>query len=280
MQIYRVLMNEFSEGERISREGFIRQNYEDEKEEVLSTFESVLLLKYIRATNNHWGKKKLTKALVDFIKERKAFFNEFDDNSWKWINKCVRRAMTREIMITKEISVTKNELKVISSIPSIKQQKFIFVALVLSKINFDHTLQWIISKGGEPFFYCYFQLWWLHQITKLAKISMSKDKFFEFFRYLNDRKLIHQTEGKHNFYTGKDSSPKFQLLFAEEEGEPVITITSLDNLIEQYKPICPECEQIIEQPTNHSNLCKNCYRAKRKEDIRLNVQNFRAKQSV
>ena len=250
------MLNEDKEIERIMRDGF--KNNE-------MNFRELRLVAKNYLWNFGYTKHKTEKMLNVFCMEHDKNFNEVKDK--KILKSAIKGASKREIQGTKAIPVYKKELEAIETLKNFKVQKIAFVMLVLSK--FYH------KDGGKNY---YFGLDGISEAIGISKMRLSKRMFNNYTGDMETAGLIESP------IRGRKESNYVILKYVEEGGEIAFEV----NTGEEYQIInryisyyggeiicCSSCGKPVIKKARNSRMCEECWREKRKADIRYNVAKFR-----
>ena len=222
--------------------------------------ELIILAKYFRDEKNK-NDREIKESLISFCKEYDEDFNEI--LSRKKIADAVRISKKYKIKKDTDICITKKEIESINTFEEYKIRKVLFVMAVISKyLKYNHDGD---NKNVEDKSY-YVSSCSFINILKMAKVNVSK----------NERKRILYKIDQSGLITTLPTGC-FKVNFIDENSEKFVTIKSLNNIIDYYPKICANCGAIIENNPKNHNLCPNCYKEKRREDVKNNVRRYRVK---
>jgi len=172
----------------------------------------------------------------------------------KMLDSIAKNFKKGKLRVPKDIYVTKKEIVEIKSLNDYKQEKVLFILLVLSKIY----------NNDDNNFYANMKF---SKVIKMAKVTLSKAEKI---------KIIHDLEMS-GLVSSNMVSGYFKINFVDLSSEPLIEITDLDNIIDYYPFYCKKCGKQLEKINYKKELCDNCYKEKRREDIKNNVKSYREK---
>lgn len=201
-----------------------------------------------------FNKIETREKIVEYAKKIDSNFNEIiSDNSLDFALKNFGKAQLR---VGNPVIIYFDEINKIRQIKSIKEQRIIFVMLVVSK-SFNK------SKTGD-----YYYNGLLSDAFRLAKMTgIPKNERIEIIHSLAKNGIIEP-----NLNGG------YKIVIAnktEQEHEENIIISDFDNIMDKFPAICPICKKTMYGIPKRRNCCDECYEIKRREDIRKNVRKFR-----
>lgn len=162
-----------------------------------------------------------------------------------------------ELRAGEPIVICANEIEKIHTIKSIKEQKVIFIMLVISKI-FNK------SKDAD-----YYYNGSLSDVFRLARLSNSpKTERIDIIHNLSKNKYIEP-----NLHGG------YKICLTDKDrvcGIGDIIIEDFDNMADKFPAICSICGERIEGKPKRRTYCDECYNKKRRNDIKNNVSKFRS----
>lgn len=232
------------------------------------TYEDLsILAKYFKYIGKN--KTQIEKSLVEFCENNNPNFNEilFRDKIENAIRTCDKFGIRLHI----DVPITKNELNIIKNCGDYKRQKILFVMLVVSKYFKYNDTRLTPKKNSDHDNDFYVNIKWI-DILKMAKVNVSKIERRDIIYDLEQSELVTIIKRRNN----KKNGTSFQVNFIDENSEPTIIIDNMDDIISFYFFNCEKCGKIISRAKRHS-LCEECYKEKRKEDIKNNVKNHRNK---
>jgi hypothetical protein len=254
----RFKFNELNEAESVYKNGFTGTE--------LDFGEAYLLAKYLRVVKGY-GKTKIQKSINEYGEKQSPYFNDILER--EIIGKVIRLAM-KQTSLTNSLPVTisKTELEKINSIGGFEARKIMFVMLVIARAK----------KMRKPYESEKLFLDYAHnkQIKKLANVRAGSHKYNSFLYDLSQLKYMY-TFVVHNY---EETSLNMGILIADkpgEESEPAITVTDFDNILSYLPLTCPNCHKVLESKPKRRDICDECYKEQRKEDIRNNVKSHRSK---
>jgi len=196
--------------------------------------------------------EQVEKEILLFCNKHIAYFNS--EMYYKAIDKMLKMAKESGIRHNTEICITQAELDKIQTVTNLNQQKILFVMLVTYKVKNCKSFK--ISR---------------RELFKLSSVSGKYEATLNMLQQLTQLKLIGINTNGYRWVT-----------FANDESEPVITITNFDDFILEYmkylgEPIgnCQVCGKLIELTGNKKLYCGECWGDLRREQVRQNVNNYR-----
>jgi hypothetical protein len=209
------------------------------------------------------NKTQIRKSLIDFCTKYNPEFNEilYRVNIEYAINNAQKYGLKLPILI----SITRSEIESIMKADGHNKQKILFVMLAFSKYSkynntrFDKSLY---EKYGDNFYVNDKNTY----VLKMAKVNMNKSSRINLFFELNKDGFIDPT-----------FSGAYKLLYVNEESPVEIVIDDMDNLIDFFPLVCDNCGKKINKKSEKKNFCDECYKEKRREDIKNNVKTHRNK---
>jgi predicted RNA-binding Zn-ribbon protein involved in translation (DUF1610 family) len=249
-------MNSFNENCDI--ENLLANGFKDNR----INFNDLALLTKKYYWNDGYKKSKITDLLVEFSKKWDKNFNEIIDR--KTIKDAVNNGMKRNIRNAKEINIYKEEIELIENIGDFKYQKIAFIMLFLSKMNHSEDSEFYnLSRDKDAL------------VIKLSQANISKKEYKFLLQVLEERKFIFVVK------PGKNEKNYEQILYAKKEGEVVFAVGD-NNAVQKYVDYyggeffyCSNCGKKVMRKTNNQYLCGDCWKEKRRTDIRKSVNKFR-----
>lgn len=187
-----------------------------------------LLVRYL--VNSGETRSEILSFINSFMSD---IIPKFSIEEWEpYIDKYIRRAKKRKILELEYVPVTQKELDKIKKVNDKTKEKLLFTLLVLAKYNnlksgIDHNNSWVNFDEKTIF--------------KLARIGCP----------LRERdKLIHELIVDGYIKNSKKiTSLNMQVLFVDNESDPVLKITDMRELGFQYEELLPN---------NKVRRCINC----------------------
>lgn len=212
-----------------------------------------LLARYFKSIG--MNSSKIREGLLEFCKKYNTGFNEllYEVNIRRAVESCKKYHM-REHM---DIIITQEELNSIRTLSDYKQQKVLFVMLVIAKF-FKLNPAAIEVREHDYYVNAKFA-----QIVKLAKVNVDKAERNSILYALNSSGLIET-----NLFGG------YRITFVSE-GDTAITITDMDNMVAFFPFFCSKCGKQMDKKLPRHDMCKECYKEKRKENVKINVKKHR-----
>jgi hypothetical protein len=213
----------------------------------------------------YWNAKglpieKIDEQLEAFLFNDDPYYN--DVVNLKWFENCLKWGMKRKMKIREPVTITKNELNMIDRIQNVNAQKLYFVMLVMAKA--------LRTKKGDRLF--------LNFNTKNGKVENSIKKIWgcrtNMGFTMHDLFVAGYIDRSEQYKMNQDDF-YYELFQFDDNSEPAFIVTDFDNCVKLLVPRCNNCKCELPAKTKHSGLCPDCYKAKRKEDIKLNVRKFR-----
>jgi len=225
--------------------------------------ELFILAKYFRDEEGK-NDREIKDILNEFCTKSQVGFNEI--LSRKKISNAIRSSKKHKTKMNIEININKKEIDSIKMLKNHHLQKILFVMLVISKyLKSNYIPKNKISKNNKYYVYSYNFL----KILKMAKINVEKYK----------RKVLLYNLEQSGFITTFPNG-YFEINIACDDPEVVITIQSLDNIVDHYVITCDSCGRTIDNISKMHNLCQECYKKKRLEDVNKNVKKHIEKSKI
>lgn len=213
-----------------------------------------LICKYLG--NGEQDKNELENRLLDFCsdcrREGKIQFDPFYREYMIPFNNAVETASKKTIQDRFPIPITLNEWRTIKQIDNEEIQRLLFVMLVVAK--YFHIL---IKRYNLPYTTDYRVDMSDAKIRKLAKVKLHRDSAASRTNYrdwLRDNGYI-RLSGRNQIY----------VLFAEDSGEVIETVTDYDHLNLHYDRLCGKsigsckvCGRLFRQ--SKTKLANYCYK--------------------
>lgn len=194
----------------------------------------------------------------------------FDESYYSnLISDAIKRAYKTPFYNIKNISVTKTELEIISSLNNLRAEKILFVLLCMAK---QQSIANAFTNGLVKYS--------LPDLCKLARISVPAD----------DREYIIYNIIQHGFlgYPKKNNTQCLIVNFIDD-GEPVLSLDETDCQELAYIYLnwknngkgytrCQRCNRLIKQSkTKPKKYCEECAKEVEKENVRERVRRHREK---
>jgi len=228
------------------------------------TYEDLsILAKYFKYIGKN--RSQIERSLIEFCENNNPNFNEilFRKKIEYAIKSCDKFGIRLHIVVP----VTNNELDIIKNCGDYKRQKILFVMLVVAKYFKYNDTRLTPKKNNihDDDFYVNIKL---VDILKMAKVNISKIERRDIIYDLEQSELITLIKRR----TGGIS---FQINFIDENSEPNIIVTDMDNIIDFYYFNCEKCGRQITNRAKRHDLCEECYREKRKSTYRESKRKYR-----
>jgi group I intron endonuclease len=140
-----------------------------------------------------------------------------------------------------DIAITKNELKIIKSLNTYREQKLLFALLVLSKYYF-------LSNNN----YNYFYHKKISSLFAFANVHTSKEK----------QDIIINSFIKMGYISNIDNGLKIN--FIDNDSDVVIFTNKILETMELLPSYCSVCGKQIEKKVHNHEYCKECWKTKNK----------------
>ena len=215
----------------------------------------IVIAKYLKymGEENHNIRIKLNKICIDTDKT----FNQVI-NGWKII-KAINSTKTYRLRTPFPVTITKAEMESIQQFSDYSSQKIFFVLLVYSKLlkyaNTRIKPSTRLRNINEFFVNERFS-----NIIKVARVSLRKDK-------RND--LIHDAFLKG--YIDGTTYGGLRVKFVNENSEPLIIVTDLENIVLHYQRYMGEkiagcvCGRLFLKKNNRHSMCRTCWKDRLRE---------------
>lgn len=221
-----------------------------------------LICKYLG--NGEQDKDELENRLLDFCsdcrREGRIQFDPFYQEYMIPFNNAVETASQKRIQDRFPITITLNEWRTIKQIDNEEIQRLLFVMLVVAKYfhilikryDLSYTTDYRVDMEDA-------------KIRKLAKVKLHRDSAASRTNYrdwLRDNGYI-KLSGRNQIY----------VLFAEDSGEVIETVTDYDHMDLHFDRLngesigmCEKCGQLFRQnKQNNQRLCSDCRGYKKAE---------------
>lgn len=218
-------------------------------------YELNILSKYLFSIGKN--KDEVKAELIGFCENHEKYFNI--DEWYKIINTTIKLSQNGKLVSDKIVSITENELILISQLEKLNEQKVAFVLLVLYKFH-----------GHKKFEVS------IEDLYKLCKLNLNSKTKLEILQSLTSKEMIDITMGS-----------KRWVKFAEKKGAPLIIIKNFDDFIYEYLKYigdvgygnCDECGKAIKITSNRKKNCTDCWQ-KYRRDYKTKKQKLYRKRSV
>jgi len=207
-----------------------------------------ILAKYFK----HMGKNRsqIEKDIFAFCEKHNPDFNAVIYD--KTIKDIVKSAIKSSLKEPKIVKITKNELESIKTVNNYNKQKILFVMLVLAK-NDGRT------NSGKFFSNVIFT-----EILKYAKVNTNKEGWHKIAHELNRTGLIQATRKQ-----------TCQVTFVDFDSEPEIIVDNMKNIVSFFPFFCASCGKTLETKPKRRDVCDECYKKLRNEDVKNNMKKYR-----
>ena len=207
------------------------------------------------------------RAIVDYMKKYWCLFAEPDYQ--RKIEDYIKNAHKYSFKSIESIKITKNELDFIASLDNIRLEKLAFVLLCVAKYEcyyHDEPKYWIT--------------WSLNNLTKLARIHVTKNETLQLFRELVVRGVIESNSSGKNLYEhilfasdGQNDEVALELQEVDYK-ELAYTYLFYKNGFSGYKH-CEKCGILIKINSHSQKYCKKCAEISKKESDAIRYEKFR-----
>lgn len=219
-------------------------------------------------------KSEIEKNIIDFCKKNDGNFNEIQ--SYKMIKYALRYARKNFLRFPTPIEITLAELNAIKDLNDFKKEKFLFTMLVCAKFFQKHDSRKLVADKALNNQQQLYSNIGIRDIANLAGVKFTKKEWKLFKHELTLRSLISPTiVGSNRWAIG------FVGGFVDENA---IIIDDYRNPVAYYEEwrgkniiCCEKCGVKTIKNSNNHRMCKKCWSEKRKEDVRMNVKNYRRK---
>ncbi len=222
----------------------------------MSFEELFILAKYFRDEEGE-NDREIKDSLNDFCARHQSGFNEV--LSRKKIASAIRSSKKNKLRTDIEININKKELDSIKMLKSHNLQKILFVMLSIAKYLKANYIPKNKDKEDNNKYYVY--SYNFIKILKMAKVNVSKHK----------RKLLLYELEQSGFITTYPNG-YFEVNIACDDSDTIITLNSLDDIIDHYVITCDACGKILDNVSKMHCMCTECYKKKRLEDVNKNVK--------
>jgi hypothetical protein len=268
------ILNELEYAENMTKKGFLQKKYE---------FELKILSKYYYSQGH--SADILKQKIKDFCTYYLPDFSEV--KYFKMINRVCSYGEKNSLFIVKPVKITKKEFDKIRSLNNLKVEKIAFVLLVLSNINRQSYILYMrdkikdIKKNNEnkkihknlpKISLGYYVAEKINTLFNLSKIYLSKAERNEIIKILIDEKLIKMN---------KQCIYKIEFV-NHNTNENVLILDNFEDFVLEYDRLlgdnighCETCKKPIRITSGRQKYCRQCWKELRKEQIRINVQNYK-----
>lgn len=211
-----------------------------------------ILAKYFKYIGKN--KSQIRKSLVEFCEKHNPYFNEVLSRGK--IDGALKSCEKFGLRLAIDVPVTISELDIIKNCGDYKRQKILFVMLVISKY-FKYNDTRLTPKKNNNHDNDFYVNYKLIDILKMSQINISK---------VERKDIIYDLEQSHLITTikNRDGGTSFQINFIDENSEPSIVVSDMDNIISFYHFYCSRCGKETNKARRH-DLCDDCYKEKRRE---------------
>jgi hypothetical protein len=201
----------------------------------------------------HATKLKLEDFCLDFNPQYNKVISV-----WK-IEVAIKNAKKYPLFAFSGIPICKGELDTINAVDNFRYEKVLFTMLVIArwqgmrKGNLEDSSHYVNQKISE--------------VMTLSGVNIRLQERNDMLKYLNDVGLVDTA------LTGA-----YRLTYAHYDlANVALTITDYSHGIgsKHYPSKCEVCGEYYHRIAHFHKLCRPCYVAKRREDVRLNVQKLR-----
>ena len=226
----------------------------------------VLLAKYNYYVTN-LGDAENYHSVVDYMNKYWCLFVEADYQMK--IEEYVKNAGKYPFKDIESIKITRKELDFIENLNNIRLEKIAFVLLCIAKYEcyyHDEPKYWIS--------------WSLNNISKLARVHVTKDENRKLFRELVLNGLIESNSSGANLYehvlfvSNNDGDEVVLELSEVDYKELAYTYLFYKNGFSGYKH-CGKCGILVKINSNSQKYCKDCAGASKKECDSNRYEKFR-----
>lgn len=194
--------------------------------------------------------------LIEYATKVDRTFNEIvGDNGLEF---ALRHYGKNKLRVGEPIRIYAGEINSIHALEDTRQQKAIFVILIVAKVFNKIDKEEYYYNGS------------ISDIFKLSKMTgLSKAERIEVIHGLSEQGAIEP-----NLRGG------YKITFAihnDLESNGDIVVSDFDNVMAKFPAICSICGKRMEGIPKRRTYCDICYEEKRKNDVRKNVNKFRNK---
>jgi hypothetical protein len=246
-----MIFYEKDEAERLLKNGFTS----------FMSFQDLALLaryfKYLGKNNT-----QIRKSLIAFCQKYNSDFNEILARNK--IENAILNSQKFSLRLKMDVNITQSELDTIKK-NNYKIQRILFILLVIAKY-FKYNNTSIKQKEPTKYDANFYVSEKFTTIIKMANINVSKKERHALSLALTKSGLVTPT------LVGS-----LQINFVDDNSPVVIVVTDMNNIISFLPFFCANCGKEIEEKAKRHDFCDECYKGKRKEDIKNNVQHYRKK---
>jgi hypothetical protein len=204
---------------------------------------------------------------LEFCKKFNPDYNEVLNG--EILDIAVRQSKNRSLRVCNHIVITESELSKIRSVKNYRYEKILFVMLVMSKaLKPNYT-----SKDGKSYLNENFG-----DVLRFAKVSAGK---IEKIRIKNDLFKLGMIDAifpdSRSVCNGRDN---FLLKYRDDNSPIAIDVDNILEMINAYPYFCSACGKTMIRRNNRQTTCDNCYKEKRRKDVKNNVKKFRNKDVI
>jgi hypothetical protein len=208
-------------------------------------------------------------AIVEYLRKHWKAFAESDYE--KKIEDYVKNAQKYPFKSIESIKITRKELDFIANLNNIRLEKIAFVLLCIAKYEcyyHDEPKYWIA--------------WSLNNISKLARVHVTKDENRKLFRELVVTGVIESNSSAGNLYehilfVSNDVNDEVVLELSEVDyKELAYTYLFYKNGFSGYVH-CDKCGRLVKQKSNRQKFCNECAELVQQENARNRVRKYRCK---
>lgn len=232
-----------------------------------------LLIKYYYKQGAE-DKLILSEKILDFLKK---YYKNYKRAKWeatinkkvsKYLNLVKRKKINVQIIDIQQIGITKEELKVISSLDDIKLEKIAFIMLVYAKIST------VIIETNEGWINTSYNM-----ICKEAKVNLPNIEKLKLFNALYKEGYIQQQK--------KNNKTNIKVCYINNDSDIEIVINDFEGVIYQYLmwkgerwKQCEECGKWIKihKDSNKIKHCSKCAKEVLQQQWRENKRKQRKKE--
>jgi hypothetical protein len=245
------------------------------KQSKIQSLDLAILAKYFRSEGDK--PSLIKKKLSEYCRRTQKHWNEVSGADM--IKRALRSAEKYRLQIPTKVFITKQELDNIAGANDYIKEKILFVLLAYAKFRKYGNLK--IKPTTKPMqiglFYSSLSQ---RDLFALAKMNICKSERLRILHELQADGFIEERV-YHNRRTGSYST---RLLKYANEVSPVeVIIEDVENFVLYYqrykgeKVIACECGRLFVKTGRNHRMCSDCWKQKRKEQIRVSTKKWREK---
>jgi hypothetical protein len=228
-----IIFDEYKYAESIIKNGFSKYlNFKD----------LLILSKYYRylGYDDFRMRDEIKQLCIDSFSQ----FNEV--RSGDKLDNAIKCSNDNSIRFFSSIKISKKELDIIKTANNYKQEKILFIMLVLNKHHEN-------GKICENHYVNYS----FSDIFKLAKVYVnSKEKYELLFDLVNKGFIrVPNVDARHCY-----GNNNLQLFYRNDDLD-FLEVNEEDNLISFYPFYCSKCGKMVEKRKGRQKICQDCWRA-------------------